>query len=346
MSFEVTRVHSAHVMSATRMARLLPDSGETCYFFTVEQLANLMAVGWRPAVGCELVVAGAAATNYLISKIMPSISCLFVVSNDEVGSWFASAQSENSIDGLRWSGLGCSLSVARQSGESGDSGSILGPFMSGNILAERNGRSKWIGSFDGRGFRVEAEVSQTTRRNFQFLLRPGAEAAQLRCLSNVLYALHIDFDQETGLILLPDNIMDETERDMIIQDFRAKIPGYLAPDFVKFIDQIPVSIEGVASRDHPLFEANLDYAEQDNSPKTFAERELAAIWEKVLRINKVERHDNFFDLGGYSLLPLIIINEIEERTGLRLVLSMFLTQNLSGIAAQCGFKDPGMEGTS
>jgi hypothetical protein len=346
MTFEVTRVHSVQEISATRLARLLRASGATRYFFTVEQLANLIAVGWRPADDSEFVVAGSATTNCLKSRISQSIRCIFVVSNDDAGSWFASAQLENNMDGLSWSGLDCSIAVARDVRESDGIGAILGPFMSGNIAAERNGRSKWIGSFDGRGFRIEAEVSQATKRSFQFILRPGAEAAHLRALSNVLFALRIDLEREPGLIVLPDNIMDDAGRDRIIQEFRAKTPGYLAPDFVRFIDQIPVSTEGVASRIHPLFSANLDYAEQNNSPRTFAERELAAIWERVLRINKVGRHDNFFELGGYSLLPLIIINEIEERTGVRLALSMFLTQNLSAIAAQCGFNGPDIERTS
>jgi acyl carrier protein len=37
-------------------------------------------------------------------------------------------------------------------------------------------------------------------------------------------------------------------------------------------------------------------------PKTSTERKITAIWQEVLRIDSVGVHDNFFDLGGHSLL--------------------------------------------
>ena len=40
------------------------------------------------------------------------------------------------------------------------------------------------------------------------------------------------------------------------------------------------------------------------APQSVTEKRVAAIWAEVLRLDRVGRHDNFFALGGHSLLPL------------------------------------------
>jgi amino acid adenylation domain-containing protein len=52
-------------------------------------------------------------------------------------------------------------------------------------------------------------------------------------------------------------------------------------------------------------------------PRDGTEQQLAAIWERELGVSGISRHDNFFDLGGYSLLAVRIFNEIENLTDRR-----------------------------
>jgi catechol 2,3-dioxygenase-like lactoylglutathione lyase family enzyme len=51
-------------------------------------------------------------------------------------------------------------------------------------------------------------------------------------------------------------------------------------------------------------------------PTDEMERSVAAIWQEVLGVERVGRHDNFFDLGGHSLLLLQIHDRLRERFGL------------------------------
>jgi acyl carrier protein len=51
------------------------------------------------------------------------------------------------------------------------------------------------------------------------------------------------------------------------------------------------------------------------APRAGLEAELAAIWAEVLRLSRVGTSDNFFDLGGNSLLLQIVHTRIETRLG-------------------------------
>jgi acyl carrier protein len=52
-------------------------------------------------------------------------------------------------------------------------------------------------------------------------------------------------------------------------------------------------------------------------------RDLCAIWAEVLKIDEVAADDDFFDVGGYSLLAVQILALVEERFGVRLTIRQF-----------------------
>src|SRR5262249_16453419 len=55
-------------------------------------------------------------------------------------------------------------------------------------------------------------------------------------------------------------------------------------------------------------------------PQGEIETQLAAIWAEVLKLDRVGRHDHFFDLGGHSLRAIQLMIRIREASqiGLRL----------------------------
>ncbi len=75
-------------------------------------------------------------------------------------------------------------------------------------------------------------------------------------------------------------------------------------------------------------------------PQTETEILIAAIWEKILQLEKVGINDNFFDLGGHSLLMVQIHHKLEKIFSQLSMVEMFkyptihslakrLTQNLN-----------------
>ena len=70
----------------------------------------------------------------------------------------------------------------------------------------------------------------------------------------------------------------------------------------------------------------------DSLPTTETEKLLASIWSGLLKLSSVGRHDNFFDLGGGSLLAVQAIIAMEEKTGKRVDRSRFIFETLGQIA--------------
>ena len=61
----------------------------------------------------------------------------------------------------------------------------------------------------------------------------------------------------------------------------------------------------------------------------------AAIWHDVLGVDGIGVHDNFFDVGGHSLLSMRVLAEIDRALGHRLSPRSMFMENLRQIAAHC-----------
>jgi amino acid adenylation domain-containing protein len=71
------------------------------------------------------------------------------------------------------------------------------------------------------------------------------------------------------------------------------------------------------------------------APRTPTEQVVAEIWREVLGVPRVSIYDNFFDLGGHSLLSPRVMHHLEMRLKKRLNVSELILQNLSQVAAKC-----------
>ncbi|MEO8078611.1 MAG: phosphopantetheine-binding protein, partial [Acidobacteriota bacterium] len=69
-------------------------------------------------------------------------------------------------------------------------------------------------------------------------------------------------------------------------------------------------------------------------PRTATEQVVARLWKDALKVDRVSVHDNFFDLGGYSLLCFQVLERVQRETGQRLSPRVLLLDTLQQVAAQ------------
>jgi acyl transferase domain-containing protein/thioesterase domain-containing protein/acyl carrier protein len=87
----------------------------------------------------------------------------------------------------------------------------------------------------------------------------------------------------------------------------------------------PAGLDKVAHGDSSV--GGFERPELNNAyipPKSPSEKKLAAIWQRMMDIEKIGREDNYFDLGGDSLLAVRVFAEVEKQFGIKLPLSTLL----------------------
>jgi acyl carrier protein len=108
------------------------------------------------------------------------------------------------------------------------------------------------------------------------------------------------------------------QKQPTINDLRSflqtKLPDYLIPSDFVFLETLPLTPNGkVDRRALPAPESvRPELAATFVIPKTRMEKLIAAIWQEVLNLEKVGIHDNFFDLGGHSLLIAQVKKQLQD----------------------------------
>jgi non-ribosomal peptide synthase protein (TIGR01720 family) len=112
-----------------------------------------------------------------------------------------------------------------------------------------------------------------------------------------------------------------------------RLPDYMLPSACVVLAALPLSPNGKLDRRALPAPDPETAAAAFVAPQTPSERALAAIWAAVLGVERVGRHDNFFSLGGDSILGLQVIARATT-AGLRLApRQLFQHQTLAALAA-------------
>jgi amino acid adenylation domain-containing protein/non-ribosomal peptide synthase protein (TIGR01720 family) len=117
-----------------------------------------------------------------------------------------------------------------------------------------------------------------------------------------------------------------------------RLPSYMVPAAFVVLDELPLSVHGKVDRARlpaPELAWNEGRAAFE-APRTSVERVLAEVWCRVLRLEQVGIHDNFFEIGGDSILALQIVSQA-GREGVRLTpRQMFQHQTIAALATAAG----------
>jgi amino acid adenylation domain-containing protein len=95
---------------------------------------------------------------------------------------------------------------------------------------------------------------------------------------------------------------------------RARLPEHMVPASYSRLEQWPLLPSGKLDRKAVLQATAVPLADYDGlaAPRTEVERKLTAIWQELLKLERVGIEQNFFELGGHSLLALQVMARIRS----------------------------------
>lgn len=123
--------------------------------------------------------------------------------------------------------------------------------------------------------------------------------------------------------------------DQLRSFLKEMIPNYMVPSVFILLDKMPLTSHGKTDRSK-LPDPELNRSESEAShipPRNEVERVIASIWKEVLKIEKVGIHENFFDLGGHSLLLAQVHSKLQEELDVDItMLDLFKYPTISALA--------------
>jgi non-ribosomal peptide synthetase component F/acyl carrier protein len=129
----------------------------------------------------------------------------------------------------------------------------------------------------------------------------------------------------------------KVDGDALRAALESELPAHEVPRHVLVVDALPRNARGdVDIARLPLSglaaETRSEAAAED-APKSPQEKLLATIWSELLEIPAVGVRDNFFDLGGHSLMAMTMVAKVEKATGVRLNFLKIANSSLRVLAA-------------
>jgi amino acid adenylation domain-containing protein len=105
---------------------------------------------------------------------------------------------------------------------------------------------------------------------------------------------------------------------------RERLPEYMIPAVFTWMDALPRTTSGKLDRRAlPEVDAGADGAEFV-PPAPGLEERIAAVWQEVLGVDRVGAHDDFFDLGGQSILATRLAAKLRGELGMDVPIGMLM----------------------
>lgn len=202
-------------------------------------------------------------------------------------------------------------------------------YKSGDLARHRaNGDIEYIGRADRqlkiRGFRIE----------------PGEIESMIMRYPMVQEVVVIAREDMPGRKRLVAYLILAQEHPQTMRDIRSflkeHLPGYMLPSAFVSLDAFPLSISGKV--DYSALPAPDPFEEGVRevfvAPQTEIERSLASIWSEVLAAPSISLYDDFFALGGNSLLSFDVLTYVRAQYNLDLSFQALFGKSLLVDAVQ------------
>ena len=209
----------------------------------------------------------------------------------------------------------------------GDGGRL---YRTGDMVRRlRNGDIEYIGRADNQvkilGIRIEpGEIEAALMRHPQ---------VQMAAVVGLLGALEV-----TTLAAYIEPKPGPMPAAAAMRSFLGEsMPTYMIPTRFVQVDRIALTHNGKIDRARlpALDESSAQITQRYTGPRNDIEDRLQAIWEEILKIRPIGVHEDFYEIGGHSLLAVKVLVRIEREFSCRIPLAaMFPAPTIESIAAR------------
>ncbi|TAN35324.1 MAG: amino acid adenylation domain-containing protein, partial [Verrucomicrobia bacterium] len=192
-----------------------------------------------------------------------------------------------------------------------------------------DGNLEFLGRIDRqiklRGFRIELGEIE-------------AVLSQYPNIKEAVVNLHeADGNKRLVAYITADN--GKAEDDLISElrsRLKTRLPDYMIPAIFMLLDSLPLTPNGKIDR-KALPAPELNLGDTYEAPRSDIEQQLARIWSGLLKQDGIGIHQNFFELGGDSILSIQVVARARQH-GLQLTpKDLFEHQTIAELAAAVGF---------
>jgi len=196
-------------------------------------------------------------------------------------------------------------------------------YRSGDLVRwDANGGLEYVGRADEqvkiRGHRIEL----------------GEIEAALGALTSVQDAVVLARDERLVAYIVKASEEPPTHSELR-SHLKKSLPDYMIPAVFVFIDSLPLTVNGKLDLKRLPTPDPVQMISEDTyvAPRTETERILADIWSRVLGLTQVGIHDNFFEIGGHSLVATQIVSQVRDEFEMELPLrALFESPTVEGLA--------------
>ena len=123
------------------------------------------------------------------------------------------------------------------------------------------------------------------------------------------------------------NVSDTFSMDAkdLSRQIKEKLPQHMIPSMFQFMHEFPKTANGKIDRDALKIDLNKIGGEEprENGELTPTEKMVYDIWSKALNTKAILKTDNFFDIGGNSILAASVLSRLESSFKINLRLKTF-----------------------
>jgi amino acid adenylation domain-containing protein len=350
------------VVDGVALSRLIEESGATVMQATPATWRMLMESGWTGRPGLRILCGGEALSRDLADRLLDSGSDVWnLYGPTETTIWSTVARV---TPGAQSVPLGVpvantSLYLMDPRGQLVPRGVVGELYIGGDGLAQgyhnrpeltqekfvtypfRPGERLYR-TGDLARYRGDGDLEFLGRADHQvkvrgFRIEPGEIERVLEHQPGVRQAVVVAHRDGTDVRLVA-YVASRREARPQIEDLKAALgrtlPDYMVPALIMLLDGLPLTPNGKVDRNalpKPDFRAGT--SARFEPPRTQLQREVAAVWQELLKVDRVGIHDNFFDLGGHSLLVVQLQSRLRQCFGREpALLELFQKSTVAAIA--------------